>query len=251
MSTSTSRVTLAALQQMKREGRKIVAIVGWDFQIARIADRVGVEMLSVGDSVGQNLWGQPSPTDVTMDEMVVVAKAVRRGVTRALVCCDFPPGPLEAGPQAALAAARRLVDEAGVDMVKVDGAAHAPDTVTAIVQAGIPVFAQMEPALGFDVVAAARRLESAGAALIDFKHSGPELGAAVTAAVAVPVIGGLGGGPWLDGRLRMAHAAIGYAADNLDRPAETYANVAQVAFDALSAYAADVRAGRQIRGQRK
>src|SRR5271157_5387488 len=83
-----SPVTIPALQQMKRDGRKIVGLVAWDYQMAQIADRAGVEIVSVGDSVGVNLWGQRDPFEVTMDEMVVVCKAVRRGVKRALVSCD-------------------------------------------------------------------------------------------------------------------------------------------------------------------
>jgi len=84
--------------------------------------------------------------------------------------------------------------------------------------------------------------------LIDFTNSGPVVGPEVARAVAIPVIGGLGGGPWLDGRMRMAHAAIGYAASALDSKAETYANVARVTLDAITAYAEDVRASRQIKG---
>jgi 3-methyl-2-oxobutanoate hydroxymethyltransferase len=94
----------------------------------------------------------------------------------------------------------------------------------------------------------ARRLEEAGASLLDFTNSGPAAGAAVAAAVSIPVLGGLGGGPWLDGRMRMAHAAIGYAASNLDSHTENYANVAKIAFEAMSTYVEDVRAGRQITG---
>ncbi len=236
-----------------------VVVVERDYQIARIVDRVGVEIVSVGDSVGMNLWGQRSPTDVTLDEMMVVCKAVRRGVTRALVSCDFPPGPLEAGTSAALDAASRLAEAAGADMVKLDGAAAYPEAVRAISHAGIAVFAQMEVAPGTEptadtiarLVEDAKRLQEAGASLIDFKYSGPAAGAAVAGAVSIPVLGGLGGGPWLDGRLRMAHAAIGYDASHLDTPVETYANVAKIAFEAISAYADDVRAGRQIKSGRR
>jgi 3-methyl-2-oxobutanoate hydroxymethyltransferase len=98
------------------------------------------------------------------------------------------------------------------------------------------------------LVEEAKRLEDAGASLLDFTNSGPAAGAAVAAAVSIPVLGGFGGGPWLDGRMRMAHAAIGYAASHLDSPVETYANVAKIAFDAIGAYVEDVRAGRQIKG---
>src|ERR1700691_234050 len=137
-----SKVTIPALQQMKRDGKKIAGVVAWDYQIARIADRAGVDIVSVGDSVGVNLWGHSNPLEVTMDEMLVVCKAVRRGVTRALVSCDFPFGPLQEGTDSAVRAAIRLVKEAGADIVKLDGASDFLDGVRAVVRAGIPVFAQ-------------------------------------------------------------------------------------------------------------
>src|SRR6201981_603258 len=138
----TDKVTIPALLQMKRDGRKSVGVVAWDYQIARIADRAGVDIVSVGDSVGVNLWGHSNPLEVTMDEMLVVCKAVRRGVTRALVSCDFPYGPLQEGSESAVKAAIRLAKEGGADMVKLDGAADFPEAVRAVVRAGIPVSAQ-------------------------------------------------------------------------------------------------------------
>ncbi len=93
------------------------------------------------------------------------------------------------------------------------------------------------------MVGEAKRLEEAGAALLNFTNSGPVVGPAVAQAVSIPVLGGFGGGPWLDGRVRMATAAIGYSADALDNPPDTYANVAQIALDAITAYAGDVRCG--------
>src|SRR6476469_5371344 len=135
-------VTIPALQQMKRDGKKIAGVVAWDYQIARIADRAGIDFISVGDSVGVNLWGRANPLEVTLDEMLVVCKAVRRGTKRALVSCDFPFGPLQQGVDSALAAAIRIVKEGGADMIKVDAAADFPDSVRALVRAGIPVFAQ-------------------------------------------------------------------------------------------------------------
>jgi len=233
-------MSLAGLQQMKREGRKIVAVVAWDYQIAQLADRAGVDLVSVGDSVGVNLWGQQEG-EITLEEMLIVCKAVRRGVKRALVSCDLPP------PQGAEAAVR-LVREGGADMVKLNGTAEA---VRAIVRAGLPVFAEFHGGgAAAELVVQAKRLEEAGASLLDFRHSGPEAGPAVVRAVSIPVLGGLGGGPWLDGRIRMAHAAIGYAASNLNSEIENYANVAQVTLKAITAYAEDVRAGRHLKGQR-
>ena len=261
-------VTLAALQQMKCDGRKIVGVVAYDYQVAQSVDRVGVDIVSVGDSVGVNLWGHESELDVTLDEMLIACRAVRRGVTRALVSCDFPYGPMQQGADAAVAAARRVVQDGGADLVKVDGASDHPEIVRAIVAAGIPVWAQfgitphtaaqyggmskatpeLVAAMKDQLVAEARLLEDAGAALLDFTNSGPVAGPAAVAAVAIPVIGGLGGGPWLDGRVRAVPNAIGYFAAAMDDDVDRYANVARTAFDALTAYSEDVRAGREIRG---
>jgi 3-methyl-2-oxobutanoate hydroxymethyltransferase len=272
MKPEDTAVTIAALQQMKTDGRKIVGVVAWDCQMAQIVDRAGVDLVSVGDTVGVNFWGHTHPLEVTLDEMVIVCKAVRRGVKRALLSCDFPYGPLQEGTAAALRAAIRVVKEAGADMIKLDGAADFPEVVEALVRAGIPVFAQLgitpqtalrygiaysaantpgaqvAPQMQARLVEEAKRLERAGASLLDFTNSGPAAGAAVAGAVGIPVIGGFGGGPWLDGRMRLAHGAIGYAASSIDAEVESYANVARIALDAITAYAGDVRAARQIKG---
>ena len=214
------KVTIAGLHAMKRDARKIVGVVAWDTPTAQILDRAGVDVVSVGDSVGVNLWGREDEGDVTLDEMVLVCRAVRLGVERALVTCDLPDPTVEG--------ARALV-EAGADVVKVQSA------VAEIVAVGIPVFAQLDGASRTEdeLVAEAKRLEDAGAALLDFRHSGPEAGPKVVAAVSIPVLGGLGGGPWLDGRIWLLGRLV---------------DVAPVVHDAVAAYAADVCAGRPVRG---
>jgi 3-methyl-2-oxobutanoate hydroxymethyltransferase len=269
-----SGVTLPDLHAMKRAGEKIVCVVAWDTPMATLADRAGADLVSVGDTVGVNLWGQQNPLEITMEELLVACRAARRGVRRALLSCDFPFGPLQEGPDAAVRAAIRLVKEGGVDLVKLDGAAAYPEAVTAVDRAGIPVWAQFgitpQTALQHGVaysaaadpdsvataaltgafVGEAKALEAAGASLLNFTNSGPVVGPAVVEAVGIPVLGGMGGGPWLDGRIKMATAAVGYGPANLDRPGDTYGNVARVVHDALTAYADDVRSGRQIRGGR-
>ncbi len=271
----SDKVTIPQLQQKKRDGEKIFGVVTWDYQMAKIVDRVGVDIVSVGDTVGINLWGQPNPFEITMDQMVTVTQAARRGTKRALLSADFPYGPLQQGVDECVAAAIRLVKEAGVDLIKLDGAADYPEAVTALARAGIPVWAQFgltpQTALQYGIdygnqskagaqmseemtqkmVDEAKMLEDAGACLLDFTNSGPIAGPAAVEAVKIPVIGGFGGGPWLDGRVRMANAAIGYAAKNIDDPMDTYANVAQITYDALQELKADVLAGRQIKGQPK
>jgi 3-methyl-2-oxobutanoate hydroxymethyltransferase len=270
MDATDAPVTIPALHAMKMTGRKIVGVVAWDYQIARIADRAGVDLVVVGDSVGINLWGHRSAFEVTLDEMLICCKAVRRGIKRALVSCDFPFGPLQQGVDSAVQAAIRLVKEGGADLVKLDGAAEFPQAVDAITRAGIPVFAQFgltpQTALRYGIpysvqstagaqvseamtatfVDQAKRLQDAGAVMLDFTNSGPVVGAAVVRAVTIPVIGGFGGGPWLDGRVRMVHAAIGYGADAIEKPGG-YGNVAQITLDALKALSEDVRAKRQIK----
>ena len=263
-----SSVTIPVLQEMKRAGRKIVGVVAYDYQMAQIVDRAGVDIVSVGDSVGINLWGHRSELEVTLDEMILACRAVRRGVTRALVSCDFPFGPLQEGTAAAVGAAIRLVKESGADIVKLDGASGFPDAVRAITHAGIPVWAQFgitpHTALQYGGMAnagpqlaaldkdalldEAKVLQAAGASLLDFTNSGPVAGPFVTSGVSIPVIGGLGGGPWLDGRVRAVFNAIGYFAAALDDGAERYANVARITFDAMITYAEDVRSGRQVKG---
>jgi 3-methyl-2-oxobutanoate hydroxymethyltransferase len=188
--------TVEELQRMKRAGRKIVCVVCWDQASAEAADNAGVEIVSVGDSVVQS-W----------DELAAYLAGVRRGVSRALVSCDLPE-------PVSVERARRLLG-LGADLVKVES------NVEELAAAGIPVWAQIESADD------AKRMEDAGAVLIDFRHSGPEAGAAACAAVSIPVLGGLGGGPWLDGRVRAIHRL-------LDEP--------------LASYADDVRSGRPVKG---
>ena len=230
------KVTLPMLKQMKTDGRKIAGLVAYDYQMAQIIDRAGVEIVSVGDSVGHNLFGQQGSLEITLEQMIFVCQAVRRGVSRAILNCDFPFGPLQQGTDAAVNAAIRLVKEGGADMVKLDGAADFPEAVEAIVRAGIPVFAQfgITPQTaarygGWDnatgdlaaeikdqLVKDAKTLEKVGASILDFTGSGPVAGPEVVKAVDIPVIGGMGGGPWLDGRITVTQGMIGYSYAALD-----------------------------------
>jgi len=215
-------MSLAGLGELKRAGKKIVAVVCWDTPMAQIADRAGVDLVSVGDSVGVNLWGQKEG-EITLDELLVVARAVRRGVKRALLSVDVPPG--QDG--------MRIAEEVRPDMLKLLGT---PDEVRKLSK-HIPVFAEMHGGKDApeELVEQAKRLEAAGAVMLDFRHSGPVAGAAVAKAVAIPVIGGLGGGPWLDGRVRRIDVLIGYPPTQLD---------------ALHAYAEDVRNSKPLKSDR-
>jgi 3-methyl-2-oxobutanoate hydroxymethyltransferase len=265
-------VTIPMLQQMKGDGKKSIGVVAWDYPTTRFAERAGVDFVSIGDSVGANLWGHSNPLQVTLEEILICCKAVRRAANRILVSCDMPYGPLQEGLDSAMKAAVRIIKEGGADMIKLDAAADFPEAVRALTKAGIPVFAQFgltpQTAMRFGIpyssqnsvgaqasaeaakklVEEARMLEDAGAVALDFTNSGPIAGEAVVDAVKIPVIGGFGGGPWLDGRVRLAQTVLGYGEKWIGSKTETYFNTAAGTIAAFEALVADVRAGKQIKG---
>ena len=215
-----AKLTVNDLQQMKVRGEKIRGLICYDNQLAQIADQAGADIISVGDSLGRYVLGHQTHHEVTVDHMVLFCGAVARGVKRAVVNCDMPFGPPQAGPAAARDAAIRLVKEGHADMIKIDGAAKNLDVVEALVRAGIPVFTQfgfspqstlsigdqhgrteeMLEAARPGILEDAKRLEAAGASLLDVTHVTTEIYAEISAAVSIPVLGG-GAGPEADGRI--------------------------------------------------
>jgi 3-methyl-2-oxobutanoate hydroxymethyltransferase len=269
---SDDPVTIPALQQMKREGKKSAGFVLWDYQTALIAERAGADFVVIGDSVGANLLGHANTLEVTVDEILVFCKAVRRAIKRAILICDIPFGPLQEGRDSLMKTAVKLVKEGGADMLKLDAAAGYPEAVGDLTRAGIPVMPQFgltpQTAMKYGIpysaqnsastqataemtkqlVAEALTLQREGAAMLDFTNSGPLAGPAVVQAVKIPVIGGFGGGPWLDGRVRLAQTANGSSAKWLDAKADTYVNTAKLSLEAFKALIEDVRTGKQIKG---
>src|SRR5258708_35964673 len=134
----STRMSITALQQMKRDKRKIVAVVVYEYQMAAIADRAGVDLLSVGDSVGMNLWGHHSELEVTLDEMLIACRAVRRGAQQALVSCDFPYGPLQEGPDSAVRTPITIGEGRGAHPRQRGGGAAVPGAVRALLPAWLP-----------------------------------------------------------------------------------------------------------------
>ena len=227
-----------------------------------MVDQQGVEML--GD--GQIIRRCQRPVAQLLEV------EPRRAATRVLVSCDMPYGYLQEGIDSAMKAAVRIVKEGGADMIKLDASADFPEVVRAMTKAGIPVFAQFgltpQTAMRFGIpyssqnsagaqataeaakklVEEARMLEEAGAVALDFTNSGPVAGKAVVEAVKIPVIGGFGGGPWLDGRVRLAQTVLGYGEKWIDSKTDTYFNTAKGTVQAFEALVADARAGKQIKG---
>ncbi|MEA2640841.1 MAG: 3-methyl-2-oxobutanoate hydroxymethyltransferase [Chloroflexota bacterium] len=252
------KLTITDLQQMKRNGEKIFAAICYDHEMARIAEMAGADMLTVGDSVGHNMWGFPTQYDVTMDQMVLVCGAVARGAQRAVVTCDMPFGPAQMGVQEGLEAAIRLVKEGNAEMVKVDNAIANLDLVKAIVKAGIPVFPQFgfspqaSMAIGdfmnrsedavrqrkTQLVEEAKLLESLGAALLDCTGITSDVYGAISAAVSIPVLGGAATHE-ADGKI----SGFSYRSTMVNHPIPGRPNVAQYVYDTATAYIKEVKAG--------
>lgn len=237
-----ARLTIADLQQMKRDGNKIAAGVCYDVQMTRIWERAGVDLLSVGDSVSRTFLGMESEGEFTIDAMLLFGKAVSRVAQRAVVNVDMPGSVASAGSKAVESAARRIKSETGADMTKIDIRTQEEelfDGVLAVLEAGLPVY----PQIGFDVWepahgdAAAHEhvlkwcdaVQQAGAVMIDLTNVSHEIYADVSATMKIPVIGGQSG-PEADGRIYVSYALAGYRADKLDADADT-PNAAQFMFD--------------------
>jgi 3-methyl-2-oxobutanoate hydroxymethyltransferase len=253
-------VTIPALQQMKRDGKKSVGVVAWDYQIARIAERAGVDFISVGDSVGANLLGHANPLEVTLDEMLVFCKAVRRGVKRALVSCDIPYGPVQEGVDSAMRAAIRLVKEGGADLVKLEGAGRMVSRVRAIAESNIGVMAHvgLTPqsatklggfrAQGRTADAAlklhedALALQDAGAFAIVLEAVPSPVATRITESVEIPTIG-IGAGAGCDGQVLVWHDLLGMYHGHTPRFVKRYAEIADEIGTALGEYVAEVRSG--------
>jgi 3-methyl-2-oxobutanoate hydroxymethyltransferase len=243
----------ARFVEMKRQGERIAMVTAYDAPTARAAVDAGMDVLLVGDSVGTNMLGYASERDVTMDDMVHHGAAVRRGAPDAFVIVDLPYRSYET-PAMALLNARRLV-AAGADMVKFEGP-H-PDIVAALVGAGIPVCGHLglEPQNHVEkrlkgrsatdarvILEDARALDAAGLSMLVLEVIPEELGAAITAAIAVPTIG-IGAGRHTDGQVLVVCDLLGFTEANFKHN-KRYETIGARMQTAMGAYVADVQAGR-------
>jgi 3-methyl-2-oxobutanoate hydroxymethyltransferase len=260
------RVTIPQIQKMKTEGRKMVAMTAYDYEIARIVDRAGPEMVLVGDSGCKYILGHAEFAEATMDEMVTMTRSVRRGVKRALVVGDLPFMSYQVNVEEAIRNAGRFVKEAGADAIKVEGGEEFADTIRAIVRAGIPVMGHMgltpQTAIGLggylventglleeQIRRDALALQDAGCFCIVLTRVPPKLAAQLTKELRVPTLAGGGSGDDCDGQVAVFHSVFGLSVDDLDskRP---YGPLARPILDVVEKYLADLRAGKSVRGQR-
>jgi 3-methyl-2-oxobutanoate hydroxymethyltransferase len=254
------KLSLTELVKRKRLGEKLVMVTSYDHPSARHADAAGVDLILVGDSAADNVLGYESTVPVTVEELLVLVRAVTRGADRALVVADMPFGSFQISDEAALANAVRFVKEAGADAVKVEGAGPVLSRVQALVGAGIPVMGHLgltpqsatmlggykaqgrTAARAQRLLADARALEAAGCFAVVLEAVPAPVAARISEALTVPTIG-IGAGPDCDGQVLVWHDVLGVTDRKPARFVKRYAELGSEIRRALDAFAADVRSG--------
>lgn len=255
-----SRYRTVHLQQAKDEGRRFAMLTAYDFQMAQIFDEAGVETLLVGDSAANNVMGHTTTLPITVDEMIVFASSVVRGADRAMVVCDLPFGSYELSAEQGTETAIRLVKEAGVHAVKMEGGARYADHIRMMTAAGVPVMThigftpQSENVLGGYRVqgrgedAASRMIEEAvalqdaGAFCVLMEMVPSEVARQVDEALRVPTIG-IGAGAATTGQVLVWQDMLGLRSGRMARFVKQYADLRSVVHDAAASYADEVRSG--------
>jgi 3-methyl-2-oxobutanoate hydroxymethyltransferase len=255
-------MTLPRLFEKKRLGEPIVMVTAYDYPSARAAEAAGVDLVLVGDSAGTTILGHSSTTPVELDELLVLARAARRGLNGPLLIGDLPFGSYEITDEQAVRSALRFVKEAGCDCVKLEGGGEISlSRARAIIGAGIPVMGHVGltpqtsvslggwKAQGRTAVAAERiareavALQEAGCFAIVFEAIPSAVAAEIMPRMEIPVIG-IGAGPTTDGQVLVFHDLLGIREGLGPRFVKRYANLQQEMNDGVAAYAEDVRSHR-------
>jgi len=253
--------TVKDIVNMKRDGRKISVLTAYDAGFARMLDAADIDILLVGDSLGNVLLGYDSTVPVTMEEMLHHCKAVARGTASALLVGDMPFMSYQVRAEEAIANGGRFLKEAGCDAVKVEGGQVIANTVKMMVRAGVPVMGhigltpQTASSLGgykvqggdFDtarkLVADARGLEAAGVFSLVLECIPSQLGRIITEAVSIPTIG-IGAGRHCDGQVLVTHDLLGMFEKFIPRFVKKYVNLAPQIKEAVNQYNEEVRSGK-------
>jgi len=250
-------VTTGQLIQWKQQGRPIVALTAWDYAIALVLGAAGVDVILVGDSLAMVALGYETTLPVTLDEMIHHAKAVRRAVKQALVICDLPFLSYQESPQQAMHSAGRVLKESGAQAVKLEGGYPVmAQTVSHLVQAGIPVLGhlgltpQSVHKLGYRqqgksleagerILQEAIALEEAGAFAVVLEHIPSELALQITQKLTIPTIG-IGAGPHCDGQVLVTADMLGLS-QKQPPFAKSYVNLREAIAQAVQHYGSEVR----------
>ena len=252
------KLPLTELAELKRRGQKLVMVTAYDFPSGRIADEAGVELVLVGDSAAMVVLGHDSTVPATMEELLLLTRAVTRGAKRPLVIADMPFGSFQVSDEEAMHNAIRFVKEAGADAVKLEGAGRMLDRVRALVGAGIPVMGHLGltpqsatmlggfKAQGRTAEKAVRlyedalALEAAGCFAIVLEAVPAPVAARITEALSVPTIG-IGAGSATDGQVLVWHDLLGLYEGHAPRFVKQYADLAAEIKKAVGAFVEEVR----------
>lgn len=264
MSLTTSygdkTVTTLRLKEMKRDGKKISCLTAYDALIARIFDNAGVDVLLVGDSLGNVVQGEETTLGVTIEQTIYHTKAVMKGAQRALVVADMPFMTYQVTADEALRNAGRIMKETGCAAVKLEGGRNVVEAVRRMTEAGIPVMGHLGltpqsinkfgsyKARGKDKEEADRifedaaALEQAGAFATVLEKIPAALGAKITASLEIPTIG-IGAGPGCDGQVLVYTDMLGLTMDFNPRFVRRYANLSDTVTEAVQKFAKDISEG--------
>ena len=252
------KVTTHALQEMKRQGEKISMLTAYDYTMALLVDRAGVDVVLVGDSASNVMAGHETTLPITLDHMIYHASSVVRGVDRALVVVDMPFGTYQGNSKEALSSAVRIMKESGGHSVKLEGGQEIIDSIERILRAGIPVMGHLgltpqsiykfgtysvrakEEAEAEKLIEDALALEKAGCFALVLEKIPASLAKKVSDALAIPVIG-IGAGQGVDGQVLVLHDMLGMNHNFNPRFLRRYANLDTVIHDAVSHYVSDVK----------
>lgn len=254
------KVTIPALQEKKRNRTPISALTAYDYATARLVDDASIDLILVGDSLAMVMLGYDSTLPVTMEEMLLFTRAVRRGVRRALLAADMPYASYHVDAAEGVRNALRFVKEAGAEAVKVEGGRNRIELIARMVDAEVPVIGHLgltpqslhrmggyrvqgksQPAAEL-LVEDALALEAAGAALIVLEGVPREVAAHITAELAIPTIG-IGAGPDCDGQILVVHDLLNLTFAPAAKFVRRYADAALLFRGAIEQYRKDVEAG--------
>lgn len=258
--SNARKITTHVLNAMKEKGEKISMLTAYDFSMARILDRAGIDVLLVGDSASNVMAGHATTLPITLDHMIYHAQSVIRAVNRALVVVDLPFGSYQGNSTQALSSAIRIMKEAGAHAVKMEGGAEIKESVQRILSAGIPVMGHLgltpqsiykfgtysvrarEEEEAEKLIQDARLLEELGCFALVLEKIPADLGKQVSESLSIPTIG-IGAGPDTDGQVLVIHDMLGITMDFHPRFLRRYLNLADEIDEAVKAYIEDVRSG--------
>ena len=255
---ASQRLTIDAVRAMKGRAAPIVMVTAYDFVTAQVAEQAGVDLILVGDSAAMVVLGYESTRVVSIEEMLMLTRAARRGAPASLLIGDLPFGTYERSNELAVATARRFT-EAGCNAVKMEGGGVTVDRARAVIAAGVPVMGhvgltpqQTGDREGFrvhgrtaagarEIIADAQALDAAGCFAIVAEAMPARVASAVTGKVKAPVIG-IGAGPETDGQVLVFHDLVGLYDAHVPRYVKRYAELKAVMIEAVRRYAVEVRA---------